>query len=180
MASYRTNVDINVPVVLTNATTGLAHTGVLAASVTVSVIKSDGTTATFTPTGPQWVEENFGAFALAGVYLLTIPAAHTDVDGPLWYGVQVSGDDLFNDTVDLSDVQSLTQRILSLSYDNVVEDGQVYDASGKLLSSDVWFYNSAANAATNDHVTGLLFRYNIEGAYDGQSNCTLFRMRRIL
>lgn len=112
MASYKINTNINVPVNLTNATTGLAHTGVLAANVTVTVIKSDGSNNTFTPTAPQWAEQSSGAFALAGSYLLTIPAANTNLAGVLWYGVSVSGDDLFNDWVDL--VASLSSDIVTL------------------------------------------------------------------
>lgn len=80
----------------------------------------------------------------------------------------------------IATLTAIAQRILALSYDNVVEDGQSYDGNAKLLGSDVWFYDTAAHATLNDHVTGLLYRYRITGTYDTGGNCTMFRMTRVL
>lgn len=79
---------------------------------------------------------------------------------------------------DLANIAAQLARALALSYDNVVEDTQVYDANGKLTSSRVLFYDTAAHAILNDGVTGLLYQYLIASTYDAGSNCTLFRMTR--
>ena len=80
----------------------------------------------------------------------------------------------------IATVEAIVQRILALSYDNVVEDGQSYDSNGKLLTSTVWFYDTAAHATLNDHVTGLLYKYQINGTYDVGGNCLKFSMTRVI
>lgn len=93
MIAYKTSTTITVPVVLTVATTGAAHTGVAAGSVSVTVIKSNGTTSSYTPTAGQWTEYSADAYTSSGYYNLVIPDTATDQAGILQYGVSVSGDD---------------------------------------------------------------------------------------
>jgi hypothetical protein len=247
-----------VPVVLTNATTGLPDLAAVFGGVSVLVIQPNGTTNSFVPASPEWTPRNTGAALGSGLYMLTIPAGNITQNGVVTYIVSYSADDTYIGNFDvvsavagdfiaaisastattavnitnsqavvtaaittgtntvtsaitaaqtsikgagnkdltqvdtdvtngniataatLATLTALAQRILALSYDNVVEDGQVYNGSGKLTASSVWFYNSAANATTNDHVTGLTYRYSITGAYDINGNCTLFGMTRVI
>jgi len=75
---------------------------------------------------------------------------------------------------------AIAQRILALSYSNLAEDSQSYDANSHLLSSTLWFYDTAAHATSNDHVTGLLYKYTIAVTYDVNGNCNSFKMTQVL
>lgn len=180
--TYKASTNITVPVVLTNATTGLPHIGVLAAAVAVTVIKSSGATVTYVPSGAQWTEYSADAYAGSGYYNLVIPSTVTDVPGILQYVVAVVGDDLPFGAVDIvanleSDTFALISRLLALSYDNINEDQQVYNAENRLTSARFRAYDSAVNALAGG-VGGLLYTYAIAAAYDVSGNCTSFTFTR--
>lgn len=103
MLEFKTSTNLLVPVVLTNATSGLAHTGVAFGSVSVTVVKSDGSTVSYTPTVGQWTEITTGAYSGGGYYNLTIPAADANLAGILQYAVAVTGDDLHFGVVNIVD-----------------------------------------------------------------------------
>jgi hypothetical protein len=180
MLDYKVSTNILVPVVLTVTATGLPHTGVLAASVSVTIVKNDGATiATYTPTG-QWTEMTSGAFTGSGFYLLTIPLAYTDQAGILNYAVAVTADDIYFGTVGLvanlvSDIYSKVTDILGLVYANSVLDQQTYNGAGKLTGGRLRTYDTSANALAAG-VTGLLKTWTVYATYDGSNNETLFRI----
>lgn len=101
MLEYKASAIARVPVALTVTATGLPHAGVLAAAVTVTVVKSNGVIATYTPSGGQWTEFTWDAYAGSGYYNLSIPVGDTDVVGILNYCVSVAGDDLYFGVVNI-------------------------------------------------------------------------------
>lgn len=148
MIEYKVSTNILVPVVLTNAISGLAHTGVTTGSVTVTVIKSDGSNSTFTPFGSQWTEQTAGVFASGGFYLLTIPSANTNLVGFLAYGVGVSGDDTYFNVVDIvANLESDTFTRIG------APTGPTVSADIAAVAANAAAANAAATNAFNEAVT---------------------------
>lgn len=69
-------------------------------------------------------------------------------------------------------------RLLGLSQDNWVMDGTTYDSDGNLTAATIYLYDSAANAATHDGVTGLIGSYAVSGTITA-GNLTLAKQRRL-
>lgn len=90
MIEYIQSADAKVPVVLTLSADGLPATGIAFGSVTVTVEKSDGTTASITMSGANWAEVTTGAFSGVGKYNLVLPASALDVVGLTAYSVKTS------------------------------------------------------------------------------------------
>lgn len=181
MLTYKIGSDIVVPVVLTVTATGLAHTGVAFGSVTVTVIRSNGTTVTYTPTVAQWTEYSANAFTGSGYYNLVIPAADANLAGALQYGVAVTGDAIYFGVVDLvtnlaTDAYNATVEVLGMLHKNGVVTNQTYNVGGHLTGATLQVYDTSAHAILNDGVTGLLKTYTIVAAYDAQSHQTLYRL----
>ena len=55
--------------------------------------------------------------------------------------------------------------IAGLVLENHVEGDVVRDSNGNKLSSSIYLYDSAANAATHDKSTGLVRKYNMTASY---------------
>jgi hypothetical protein len=173
MVEYKVSTSIVVPVILTATATGLPASGVDSASVTVSIVHLDGSVVTFTPISS-------GAFVGSGYYNLTIPSTYTAQAGILQYGVSVPTIDTYFGVVYLVaklelDTFTAVTRVLALSYDNVVQDQQVYDSGKRLTSARLRCYDSAAHALAAG-TTGLLYTYAIAATYSSDGTCTNFSM----
>lgn len=70
---------------------GTPRLGISASEVSVTLVKSDGSTFSYTPTSPQFTARNTGGFFNSGCYSLVIPAAQVNVLGVLELGAFVNG-----------------------------------------------------------------------------------------
>jgi len=141
MLEYKASTIARVPVALTVTATGLPHAGVLAAAVTVTVVKSNGVIVTYTPSGGQWTEFTWDAYSGSGYYNLSIPVGDTDVAGILNYCVLVAGDDLYFGVVNI---------VANLEADTY---GRVGSPVGASISADIAAVQSdttAINAKTTN------------------------------
>jgi len=55
------------------------------------------------------------------------------------------------------------KRVLALQHDNFVMDPLTYDINGSMVTGVVRAYETAANADTDNGVTGILYKYDITG-----------------
>jgi hypothetical protein len=191
MLEYKASTIARVPVALTITATGLPHTGVLAAAVTVTVVKSNGVIVTYTPGGGQWTEFTWDAYSGSGYYNLSIPVGTTDVVGILNYCVSVAGDDLYFGVVNIvanleSDtyasvgaVSTSVTEMMGLLHKNAVLEGQVYNAGGRLTNATLYVYDNNINAGVNDHITGLIHSYGIFATYDVNDHQTYYSLQSL-
>jgi hypothetical protein len=106
------------------------------------------------PVDVQAVNDNVtSADDLAGVPT-AVSNIGTDVDN-----IQI-GVDQANDV--LAAIEPLISRILGLNGDNWVLDGLTYDADENLETATAYVYDTRAHAITNDHVTGLTAKYDLQ------------------
>jgi hypothetical protein len=69
--------------------------------------------------------------------------------------------------------QGITKEILGLSQGNFVMSGQTYDVNGRLLTSDMYTYDTAADAHTDNN---RLHTYAIVSTYDVNGNLTKYKV----
>jgi hypothetical protein len=143
MLEYKASTIARVPVALTVTATGLPHAGVLAAAVTVTVVKSNGVIVTYTPSGGQWTEFTWDAYSGSGYYNLSIPVGDTDVVGILNYCVSVAGDDLYFGVVNIvANLEADTYTrigapVTSVSADIAAVQTKLGTPAGASVSADV-------------------------------------------
>jgi hypothetical protein len=89
MLEYKQSVAALVPVRLADSS-GNPVTGKVAADVSATALKSDGTTQSITATG-HWTEITTGAFSAQGMYSLQLSAGNLDTTGWLSYAIAVTG-----------------------------------------------------------------------------------------
>ena len=88
--------------------------------ITLTVEKSNGTTASFNPADSEWTQIIAGAFNAQGKYTIEIPASLTDVSGILNYAVSDGSSTVYIGAV------KVVEREEYESYDKVVVvDGKV-------------------------------------------------------
>ena len=93
MLEIKQSTQSRVPVRLFLA--GTPVSAVAAGSITVQIVKSDGTTYSYTPTGPDWSIFNSGASAGSGTYQLRLTTTDTNTTGSLMYIVKAAATDAF-------------------------------------------------------------------------------------
>lgn len=97
MVEYKQGQAALVVVSLITTVSSTPTTGVAAGSVTASVLKADGTTASVTVTGGNWTEITAGPFAGLGLYTLLVPSGTINVLGVFVVVVVVSGSNPYKD-----------------------------------------------------------------------------------
>lgn len=74
--------------------------------------------------------------------------------------------------VDSQRNQGVIKQILGLVQGNFIMSGQTYDSEGRLLTSDIYTYDSASDATAD---TNRLFEYSIEADYDVDGNLIYYK-----
>ena len=154
---------------------GSQATGLTLGTLSTKIIKPDGTAlvgyteATFSEPNSDGVyvckflsgaaTKAFTLSDQANPYVLTLDSSTTDVEPST---VEVAIVSLY--TWEVAKESSMT-RALGLLFDNHVEDDIVRDGTGNKLSSNIYIYDSSANAALHDKVTGLIGKVSITGTY---------------
>lgn len=90
MIEFKQGVSARLPVRLLDDA-GEPVAGVAHDAIAVAVEKADGSTDTFSPTAPDWIEVTAGAFSGEGKYTLVLPASFLDQPGILSYCVATAG-----------------------------------------------------------------------------------------
>lgn len=93
MIEYKQSTVARVPVKILDQA-GNPATGVLVGTITLTVIKSDGSVANVSPT--SWTEITTGAYLNQGVYSLQIPASATNLTGQFLYAVSSSSNKVYH------------------------------------------------------------------------------------
>src|SRR5882672_10891648 len=89
MFEVKQNLATRVPVRIFD-TNGNPVAGVVFGAVTVTVVKADNITASYTPVTGDWAEITTGAAANQGLYQLQFKTTDTSVTGPLIYCVNTA------------------------------------------------------------------------------------------
>jgi hypothetical protein len=77
--------------------------------------------------------------------------------------------------VDSQNNQGVVKQILGLVQGNFVMSGQTYDEDGRLLTSELYTYDTATQA---DNDTDRLFEYDVEADYDGDGNLIYYKVTK--
>lgn len=77
---------------------------------------------------------------------------------------------------DSMNTQGITKQILGLSQGNFVMKNQTYDANGRLLTSNMYTYENAADANSE---TNPIHSYYIVSTYDVNGNLTNYKVTEI-
>lgn len=86
MLEFKASTIARLPVLLLQSD-GTPLTGVVYTDASITVEKSDGTTATYVPSNVEWVELVAGDFSGQGKYTLVLPASYLNLTGVLSYAV---------------------------------------------------------------------------------------------
>lgn len=152
MIELKQNTSVRVPVRLLTSS-GVPVTGVVVASVTATIEKSDGTVVALTLTGPDWTELTTGAFAGAGKYTLVLPTSTTSLAGPLTYAVAVGGADIYVGLVKVVASESVDLRRLMEGRWKIYDTGPdinrlvLYSSDGSTVLQK-WDLKNASGGAT--------------------------------
>lgn len=125
------------------------------------------------------ISKNGAAYAAAdgpavsigsGLYKYTPDEFDLDTLGELSFKAVISGADIYFGCVDVVPWDQFAfdpvttgadiARILGLVQQNRVFE-PTYDGNGDCTGGTVYIYDTAAHATTNDHATGLLYRYTL-------------------
>jgi len=75
--------------------------------------------------------------------------------------------------VDSTNTQGVVKQILGLTQGNFIMSGQTYDVNGRLLTSDMYTYDSASDADTDSN---RLHNYSIVAEYDANGNLIKYKV----
>lgn len=175
MIEFKQGVDARMPVRLQDLA-GAPVAGVVFGDVAATIEKSDGTFATITPSGINWIEVSTGEFSGTGKYDLIVPAAALNLPGVVSLAVSATGAATFigvfkvvaNEEVD---TYSLMARALGLMHENSLMDQTTFDGGNNLTGARLRLYDSKANANAGTG-TGLLATYTVTATYAGDNLVT--------
>ena len=126
---------------------------------------------------------------MAGHYYLTVTAGEQDAEGALQgdivghdaahaavtrvfpFVVMVEGASQTNIHTDIATAQTAINRILGLSFDNLVVDDTTYDGSDRMTAANFYLYSDAAGASAHSvgggAQAGCVDQYAYSATYDG-------------
>lgn len=146
MFEVKQSQSVAVPVRLFDAS-DVPIAGVLFSAVTVTVVKSNGTTATYTPNVADWDEVTAGAAASQGLYQLTTLTTDTDTTGPLLYVAKTASSKAFIGSIKVVANEEVDTfgRIGAPSGASISADIQTRAPSATALSTVQWTNTRATN-----------------------------------